>query len=716
MKYVIIGGVAGGATVAARLRRLDEKAEITLLERGQYVSYANCGLPYYIGGTIDEREKLFVQTKEGFEVRFRIDIRVNSEAIAIHLDTKTVDVKNNDTNDTYSLPYDKLVLSPGAEALRPPIAGINDERIFTLRNVPDTDVIKARVETLKSACQEIKRRPSAVIVGGGFIGLEMAENLYEAGLHVSVVEMSNQVMAPLDFSMAQIVHQHLVQKGVSLVMEDGVEKFEPKTDVVRVCLKSGKTIDADMVILSIGVRPETKLAVAAGLEIGKSRGIKVNDYMQTSNPDVYAVGDAVEILNPVTNRVALVPLAGPANKQARIAADNMVEGNKYKYKGTIGTSIAKVFDLTVAATGTNAKRLQIEKIDYTSSFTHPSSHAGYYPEALPMDLKIIFSPTNGRLLGAQIVGYDGVDKRIEMFAQVIKQGGTVYDLAEIEQAYAPPYSSAKDPVNMAGYVAMNILENKVRTIHWRSVDKAMASGAVGIDVRTVDEFALGSIPGFVNIPLDELREHLEEIPKDREVLLSCAVGLRGYLAYRILCQLGFSRISNLSGGIKTWQMATASIAKPVLIKNTAPKEEKNIKMIEVDACGLMCPGPILKLKNTYTEMAVGEMLCIKATDQAFGNDVSSWCRVVGAELVSNESKAGVIKAVVRKTATISTSSEEDVATCCSCSTSPAPKVVKEIPGASLIVFSDDLDKALASFVLANGAAAMGKKVTMFFTF
>lgn len=445
MNYLIIGGVAGGATVAARLRRMDEKARIILFERGKYVSYANCGLPYYIGGTIGEREKLFVQTVKGFTDRFRIDIRTEQEVTVIRPDKKEVEVKNLSTGETYTEAYDKLVLSPGAEPLRPSIEGIGSKKIFTLRNVPDTDAIKNYVNA-----ENPKR---AIVVGGGFIGLEMAENLHDLGIQVDVVEMTNQVMAPLDFSMAAIVHQQLTDKGVGLYLEDGVSRFEEKEDAVIVHLRSGKQLVTDLVLLSIGVRPETKLAKEAGLAIGERGGIAVNDYLQTSNPDIYALGDATEIKHLVTGQPALIPLAGPANKQGRIVADNIVFGNKEVYRGSIGTSIAKVFDLTVATTGANAKLLKLNHIDYISSYTHGASHAGYYPESVPLSIKILFAPESGRLLGAQVVGFNGVDKRIEMMEQVIRQGGTIRDLMELEHAYAPPYSSAKDPVNMAGFVA-----------------------------------------------------------------------------------------------------------------------------------------------------------------------------------------------------------------------------------------------------------------------
>lgn len=697
MNYLIIGGVAGGATVAARLRRMDEKANIILFERGKYVSYANCGLPYYIGDTINNREKLFVQTAKGFTDRFRIDIRTEQEVTAIRPDKKEVEIKNLSTGETYTETYDKLVLSPGAEPLRPSIEGIGSKKIFTLRNVPDTDTIKNYVNT-----ENPKR---AIVVGGGFIGLEMAENLHDLGIQVDVVEMANQVMAPLDFSMAAIVHRQLTDKGVGLHLEDGVSRFEEKDGGVTVHLRSGKQIATDMVLLSIGVRPETKLAKDAGLAIGERGGITVNDYMQTSDANIYALGDAVEVRHLVTGQPALIPLAGPANKQGRIVADNIVFGNKEKYPGSIGTSIAKVFDLTVAAAGANAKLLQRNNIPYISSYTHGASHAGYYPGTVPLSIKILFAPENGKLLGAQIVGFNGVDKRIEMLAQVIQRGGTVHDLAELEHAYAPPYSSAKDPVNMAGFVAENILNKKSRIIQWRELAELPAD-TIRIDVRTHDEYKLGTIPGFINIPVDELREHLDELPKEKPIVVTCAVGLRGYLAYRILVQNGFKHVRNLSGGYKTWSVATAPIKEIVSHKPEIPEStsygnsDSQINLLKVDACGLMCPGPVMQLKKNYKALKIGEQLQITATDQAFGKDVTSWCKMTGAELVALENKNGVVAATIRK--------QEKTASCEISRNNADNK--------TLIVFSDDLDKALASFVIANGAASTGKKVTMFFTF
>lgn len=542
MKIIIIGGVAGGATAAARLRRMDEEAEIILFEKDEYVSYANCGLPYHIGGTIGNREDLFLQTPEGFRSRFRIDVRTKSEVIAIDPTLKTITAKDMRTSAVYEERYDKLILSTGAKSIKPPINGIENGNIFSLRNVPDMDRIKSAITG--------KRVISAVIVGAGFIGLEMAENLKEAGLLVSVVEQADQVMGVIDYPMAAMVHQYLRSQKINLFLKEKITAFEPEGDRMVVRMESKKTITADIVILSIGVTPENGLAKSAGLEIGCFGGIVVNDYMQTSDTDIYAVGDAAEVKNPITGKSTLVPLAGPANKQARIAADNIITGNRRVYKGTIGTSIAKVFDMTVASAGASERMLSRERIEYITSISHAGSHAGYYPGALPLSVKINFSP-DGKLLGAQVIGFDGVDKRIDLLAQVIRNGGTIYDLQEIEHAYAPPFSSAKDPVNMAGFIAENILTGRVKIVHWDDISQAAADTVV-IDVRTKEEFEFGYIDKAVNIPLDELRDRLSEVPTDKPIYVYCAVGLRGYIASRILLQHRYTTVYNLSGGYKTY--------------------------------------------------------------------------------------------------------------------------------------------------------------------
>ncbi|MDN0071677.1 FAD-dependent oxidoreductase [Bacteroides caecigallinarum] len=702
MKYLIVGGVAGGATAAARIRRNTEKAEIIMFEKGQYISYANCGLPYYIGGVIGDRNKLFVQTPEAFGKRFNIDVRTNSEVVSVDVKNKTVAVRTKDGRE-YTEQYDKLLLSPGASPVVPPLQGIDSKGIFTLRNVNDTDNIKEYISK-----NTVKR---AVIVGGGFIGLEMAENLKHAGMEVAVVEMANQVMGPIDYSMAALVHEHLQQQGVKLYLEQAVESFKDNGTSLDVNFKSGISLTAELVILSIGVRAETRLAAEAGLKLGEMKGIYVNEYLQTSDTDVYAVGDAIEFPHPVTGKPWLNFLAGPANRQARIVADNMVFGNKVKYEGSIGTAIAKVFDLTVASTGLPAKRLKQMEIPYLSATIHSGSHAGYYPGALQMDIKITFSPEDGRLYGAQIVGYDGVDKRIDEYALVVKNGGTVYDLTRLEHAYAPPFSSAKDPVAVSGYVAGNILSGKMTPLYWRELRDADLSKVTLIDVRTPDEYSLGNIHGSINIPLDDMRDRMGEIPTDKPAFLYCGVGLRGYLASNILKENGFKDVRNLIGGVKTYKAAVTKVCTPGddALKCAAEAkeacscvvEQSEAKTIKVDACGMQCPGPILKLKKTMEGLKPGERLEISATDAGFPRDAESWCRTTGNKFISSSPSAGIYKVVIEK------------ATAC------AAEAVKQQPsadGKSFILFSDDLDKALATFVLANGAAATGKKVTIFFTF
>ncbi|WP_052330311.1 CoA-disulfide reductase [Virgibacillus sp. MSP4-1] len=540
-KIVIIGGVAGGSTAAARLRRLDETSEIVMFEKGEYISFANCGLPYYIGETIQDRNKLLVQTVESLSTRYNLDIRTLSEVTQINREEKTIVVKNVQTGDTYEESYDQLILSPGARPVVPPIPGIDEAKdLFTLRNIPDTDQIKGFVDQ--------KNPKRAVVVGGGFIGLEMAENLHERGLEVTIVEMSNQVMGPIDYEMASIIHRHLEEKGVNLILDDGVKQFENEGKTI--ITQNGKQIDTDMILLSIGVRPENELAVQAGLDVGKRGGIQVNEHLQTSDSDIYAIGDAVEIKDYINQQATMVPLAWPANRQGRVAADH-IYGKGIKYNGTLGTSIAKVFDYSVAATGNNEKTLKRLGIPYEVIHVHPVSHAGYYPGAKPIALKVAFDKESGKIYGAQAVGMDGADKRIDVIATAIKGNLTIQDLPELEIAYAPPFASAKDPVNMAGYAGSHIVDGSVETVQWHEIDEIIANGGKLIDVRNPQELEKGYIHGAVNIPLDELRHRLDELPKDETLYVNCQVGLRGYVATQILQNNGF-RAKNLDGGWKTY--------------------------------------------------------------------------------------------------------------------------------------------------------------------
>ena len=737
-KYVIVGGVAGGAGTAARLRRLDEKAEITMFERGEYISYANCGLPYYAGGVITERSRLFIMTPEKFRETLNVEAKISHEVLSINRANKTVRVKNLKDGTEFDQPYDTLILSPGAAPVRPPIPGIDDPAILSLRSVGDIDAIKAKLD------DQMTRR--AVVVGGGFIGLEMAENLKDRGLEVTVVEALEQVMNVIDYDMAAVVQQHMRDKGVTLRLKDGVSAFERRGSTLSVKLASGTVIDTDIVILSIGVRPDTKIARDAGLAVAKNGAIQVDQYFTTSDPSIRAVGDAIEFTSPLLGSAITVPLAGPANKQARLCADNIVKGNTRPYTGTIATSIAKIFDLTVASTGLTEKNLQRANLPYAQAVTHVGSHAGYYPHALQLTVKILYHPDTGKLWGGQAVGFDGADKRIDVLAAYIKKGGTVHDLAEFEQAYAPPFSSAKDPINMLGFIAENVLDGVSKTITWRDIEDWKERNAFFLDVRSQEEFELGAIPGAYNIPNTELRGRLNEVPRGKPIVVNCAMGLRGYLAERILRQNAYTDVVNLTGGYKTWKAASAELAflaspqdvstpaagtntagsignsAPLFDRNTAvteddgsPRRTGGEKSVSVDACGLQCPGPIIRLKKEMDNLSSGDRIKIQATDPGFARDVKSWCALTGNNLISLDSVNGTITAVLEKGSGSAVGS-----------TTASPATAKAgggiIPGntggngATIIVFSNDMDKALASFVLANGAAATGKEVTMFFTF
>ena len=539
-KVLIVGGVAGGASAAARLRRLNEDFEIIMFEKGEYISFANCGLPYYIGDSIKNRGFLLVQTVEGMKERFKLDVRNLSEVIEIDKSTKKVKVKNHKNGQVYEETYDKLILSPGAMPKIPDIKGIKScENLFTLRNIADTDKIKNYVD--------INKPQKALVIGGGFIGLEMVENLHERGVEVTLVHSRDQVMKPVDYEIASVIHTHLIEKGVKLILKDKPEKIEDKGK--RVVLKSGKEIETDMIILSIGVTPESKIAKEAGIEVNEKGAIVVNSKMKTSNEDIYAVGDAIQVIDFVNKKPTMIPLAWPANRQGRLVAD-ILSGKDVEYKGTLGSLVAKVFDLTVAATGNNEKTLRDLDIPYEAIHIHPASHAGYYPGATQISFKMLFDPNTGKILGAQGVGKDGIDKRIDLIANSIKAGFTVYDLQDTEVCYAPPYNSAKDPVNMMGYCGANIMENIVKNTQWYEIEDLVKNEEYILDVREEYEVSNGSIKNVVNIPLGQLRDRLNEIPKDRKIYVCCQVGLRGYIACTILNQYGYNT-SNIDGGYKT---------------------------------------------------------------------------------------------------------------------------------------------------------------------
>jgi len=688
-KILIIGGVAGGASATARLRRLDEHAEIVLLERGNEISYANCGLPYYIGGEIANKSALLLQTPEAFRRRYHVDVRVGHQVMSINRTDKIVTVKNLQSGDEYAESYDKLILSPGAEPLHPD--GFESERIFTLRNVPDTLRIREFIDTHKPK--------NAVVVGGGYIGLEMAENLHRAGLGVTIVQRADHVLAPLDFDTACDVHRHIESKGVRLLLDNTVQAVVEKDGRLEITVKDGEQLVAEMMILAIGVRPDGSLAKQAGLQVNARGAIVVTENMLTSDPDIYAVGDAVEIVEFVAKQKDFIPLAGPANKQGRIAADHIC-GIDSKYTGTQGSAILRVFDMTVATTGLNERAIQDVGIDYEKSFTWSASHASYYPGAVNMAIKTLFEKPTGKILGVQITGYDGVDKRCDVIATAIRAGMSVFDLTRLELCYAPPYSSAKDPVNMAGFAAENILTGKVKTFHWHDIESLrQEQNIIFLDVRTQMEYDNGSIDGFVNIPLDDLRSRLGEIDKSKRIYVTCQIGVRGYAAARILTQNGFDAY-NLSGGYRLYHSIfgpKTSVTRPSI--PAASEIKVSGKALVIDACGLQCPGPIVKLSAAINSVGDGDIIEITTTDPAFCSDIEGFCRRTGNQLLETNSHKGMLIAKIRKgTKHLETTNE------------PVHH------GKNFILFSGDLDKAIAAFIMANASAALGRKTSIFFTF
>lgn len=701
MKICIVGGVAGGAGAATRARRLDEQAEIILFEKGEFISYANCGLPYYIGGTITNRDALIVTKPELLRKRFRVDVRTGNEVLEIDPEKKLLRVRELESGREYEETYDRLILSPGAEPRRPRMEGLDEPGVFSLRNVADTYRIYDFIAE--------NRPQNAVVIGGGFIGLEIAENLKERGLSVRIVEFADQVAGFLDHEMANLLHNHLEEKGLELLLKTGVEGIRRKGKGLVLSLSAKETIEADMVVLGIGVAPEGALAKKAGLEPGVGGSIRVNEYYETSAQDIYAVGDAIEVTHFVSGKESLIPLAGPANKQGRIAAENAVrggKGNDGKVRGSHvqGSSVLKLFDLTAAATGMNEKQLLREGMKYLKTYVHPQSHAGYYPGATPISMKLLFAE-DGRLLGAQAVGYEGVEKRIDVLAAALRLGGTVYDLEELELCYAPPYSSAKDPVNMLGFTAANILKGDMPVFYAEELAAANPEEIQLVDVSTPDEVLMGTVEGSRNIPLDELRGRLGELNREKPVYVFCRVGLRGYIATRILLQNGY-QVKNMSGGYKTYRLVTdarfrygkAGSGSPV----TAGQEAGAVRQLTVDACGLQCPGPIMKVSEGMKAIKDGEELLVKATDPAFASDIHVWCERTGNGLISVENRKGTYEVLLKK----------GIGQQACPVTAPAASGNDK----TMVIFSGDLDKAIAAFIIANGAAAMDRKVTLFFTF
>ena len=731
-KTLIIGGVAGGATTAARLRRRDENRQIIIFERGEYISYANCGLPYYIGDAIKSRDALILQTPELMKSRFNIDVRVSNEVTRILPDDKRVVVRNLKTGESYEESYDDLVIATGSSPIKPPIPGIDGDNIFTLWTIPDTDKIKGYLQE--------KRPKSAAVIGGGFIGLEMAENLHAAGVHVSIIEMQDQVMAPLDREMANLLHENMEMNQVELILGDGVKEFHNEGDKVNISLGSGKNIEADMVILSIGVKPNSELASEAGLELNPRKGIVVDENLRTSVSDIYAVGDVIGVDNYITREKTMIPLAGPANKQARILADNL-SGDHKIYNGSLGTNVAKVFDLNAASTGLNEKQLKsmgkVKGTDYETILINQKSHAGYYPGATTLTLKLIFD-NEGGILGGQIVGQDGVDKRIDTLATTIRLGGTIYDLEELELSYAPPFSSAKDPVNMLGFTAENVLRKMVSFMEWDELDELISNKEKETEYTVLDvteemERMVFAIPCSYNIPVGQLRSRMAELDKNKIIIIYCAIGVRSYNAARILMQNGFENVMVLSGGTafyksmhygdrnksggsssdtdeKACGCGGSDSINMKMKENSSddPIAEKEMKIL--DCCGLQCPGPIMKVHEAICEMKDSEILKVSATDMGFAADIESWCRRTGNTLVKKE-RIGKENIVYIKKGL-----HADCGTAVKISQGAENTSVTLPQGKTLIVFSGDLDKVLASFIIANGAASMGRPVTMFFTF
>lgn len=698
-KVVIVGGVAGGATAATRLRRLDEKAEIIIFEKDEFISFANCGLPYYIGDVITDRSKLLMQTPEGMNDKFNLDIRIKTKVIGVDVINKKVFVENSEKGK-YEESYDYLLLSPGAKATRPGIPGIESKKIFTLRNIPDMDKIREMTD--------IDSTKSAVVVGGGFIGVEMAENLKERGFDVKLVEAAPHILVSLDPDMSKFAEKELADNGVKIYLNSEVKEFKEVDDKIQVIISNGEKMMTDMVIMAIGVTPETGFLKDSGLEFGSKGHIIVDENLKTNIDNVYAVGDAIEVVDYVTKLKTAIPLAGPANKQGRIAADN-IAGKNVKYNGTQGTSVLKVFDLSVACTGANERNLKRAGIEYKTFTTHPTSHASYYPGGLQMTLKLIID-TEGKVLGAQGVGYEGVDKRIDVIATVIRLNGTIKDLTELELSYAPPFSSAKDPVNMLGYVGENLLNNMSNLITPEQLSMMKKDDYILLDIRSTMEFENGHVEGALNVPLETIRSRLIELDKGKDIVLYCRMGLNGYTADRILTQNGF-KVYNITGGYKSASMFDYNVEKAEIMKN----EKLGTKLIStddfeynaiLDACGLSCPGPLMQVKIAVDNIKDGEILKATASDVGFYEDVKAWCKRTGNELIGLKKEGGIIIAYIKK------GLGED-------------NIVRKVgdtgmgnvnDNKTIIVFSGDLDKAIASFIIANGAASMGKKVTMFFTF
>ena len=691
-KVLIVGGVAGGASTATRLRRLNEDLEIILFEKGQHVSFANCGLPYHIGGVIENRESLLVQTPESLKERFNLDVRVNSEVISVNSQEKSVVVKTKN-GEEYKKSFDYLVLAPGAKPLVPPIDGIGEKNIYTLRNVTDLDKIMEKIKSVKEA----------IVIGGGFIGVEVAENLQEIGITTTLIEAAPSILAPFDSEMSNILETQLANNGINLLTNNKVVKFQNEDEKVLVSLENGNVIKGDVVILAIGVSPDTKFLNNSGINLGERGHILVNEHLETNIKDIYALGDAILVKHFVTGQDVAIALAGPANRQGRIVAGN-ISGRDEIYKGSFGTSIIKVFNLTGGATGLNERSLKSFGKNFEKIYLHPNDHAGYYPGATPVSIKLLYEKETRKVLGAQAVGLNGVDKFIDVIATVLKFRGTIDDLAELDLAYAPPYSSAKSPANMSGFIGQNIEDGLMEQSYVKDLENFDREKQIILDVREELELIGGKFENSINIPLSQLRKRFSELPKDKEILTYCAVGLRGYIACRFLISKGY-KVKNIAGGFKS-KLSEIKVSKKEI--NNEIKNDNNTPIDEKDylnLSGLSCPGPLVKIKNKIDELNQDDILKVKVTDPGFYNDIQSWAKVTKNRLVKLKKQDKTIYATLQKGLgnKINSNNKEN-------------KIIETNDAMTIVVFSGDLDKAIAAFIIANGALAMGKKVTMFFTF
>ena len=692
-KVLIVGGVAGGASTATRLRRLDENLEIIIFEKGEYVSFANCGLPYHIGEVIENRESLLVQTPESLKARFNLDVRVNSEVIEVNGEDKKVKVKTKN-GEEYEENFDFLVLSPGAKPLFPSIKGIESNKIFTLRNINDMDKIKAEIKN-----SNIKK---ATVVGGGYVGVETAENLKHLGIDTTLIEAAPHILGSFDSEISNILEFELINNGLKLMTSEKVVEFQEAENEIIIKLESGKTVTTDIVILSIGVSPDTKFLQNSGINLGEKGHILVNENLETNLKGVYALGDSILVKNYLTNQDVAIPLAGPANRQGRIVAGNIV-GRNEKYKGSLGTAIVKIFELTAASTGLNERTLKQLNIPYEKIYLHPNNHAAYYPGASPISIKALYNKENKQILGAQALGVSGVDKFIDVIATSIKFKATIDDLSELELAYAPPFLSAKSPANMLGFIGQNIEDGLLEQVFMEDLKNYNEKENIILDVREELELIGGKFNNSINIPLSELRKRYNELPKDKEIWTYCAVGLRGYIASRFLSQKGY-KVKNLAGGIKSKEKV---ILKAKEEENVNKENNSNIGKEEdyLDLSGLSCPGPLVKIKEKIDKLQENEELKVKVSDPGFYNDIQAWSKVTKNPLLSLDKKDGLTYATLQKgkTSKVIEKNHENM-------------IIEDKSNMTMVVFSGDLDKAIAAFIIANGALTMGKKVTMFFTF